>query len=180
MKLGAVAVASAASLALTAGPAVASTQASTTGREVIYGALHNKAAWDQGGKANPKVPVKFRGVVRTRGVVGLGSSKSKTRTLRTRAGKFTVRLSHSHTKAKVLNPAICRLQYAVTAATTMVGSKSTGAFAGATGRGKVRVIFTFNYPKRSNGKCNYSNSAVPSKHGGLISFQLIVPALMVH
>ena len=76
MKLGAVAVASPASLALTVAPAMASTQASATGPEVVHGALHGKAAWIQGGKANPKVPVRFRGLVRTRGVAGLGPSKS--------------------------------------------------------------------------------------------------------
>lgn len=87
MKLGAVAVASAASLALTLAPAIApamaSTQASATGPEVVHGALRGKAAWIQGRKANPRVPVRFRGLVRTRGVVGLGPSKSRTHTIRT-------------------------------------------------------------------------------------------------
>lgn len=183
MKLGAVAVASAASLALAVAPAVAGTMAGTrpsiTGREVVYGALHGKAAWVQGSKANPKVPVRFRGVVRTRGVVGLGSSKARTHTIRTRAGKFSVRIIRSRSSQRVLNPRICRMQDTVSFTLAMNSRRSTGAFAGATGRGAGRVRFTFNYPRRPNGRCNYSNSAVPSKHGGLISFLLVVPRLTV-
>lgn len=180
IKLAAIAVAgSAAALGLSAGPAVASTHASTTGREVIFGAVHGKAAWIQGSKASPKVRVRFRGVVKTHSVVSLGSSASSTHSLKTPVGKLTVRLSNMHNRAKVLNKAICRLQYSVTGTATVRGSKSTGAFAGATGQGPLHVRFTFNYPKRPNGKCNYSNNAVPSKHGGLISFRLVFPALTV-
>lgn len=183
MKLGAVAVASAASLALTLAPAIApamaSTQASATGPEVVHGALHGKAAWIQGGKANPKVPVKFRGLVRTRGVVGLGGSKSRNHTIRTRAGKFSVRVGRQHHSQRVLNPRLCRLQNKISFTFTMNTRKSTGAFAGATGHGAGTIVFTFNYPRRPNGKCNYSNSAVPSKHGGLIAFRLVVPSLTV-
>ncbi len=179
MKLGAVAAASAASLALTVAPALASTQAGATGPEVVHGALHGKAAWIQGGKANPKVPVRFRGLVRTRGVVSLGGSKSRTHTIRTRAGKFSVRVIKERDSQRVLNPRICRLQNKISFTFTMSTRKSTGAFAGASGRGAGTVVFTFNYPRRANGKCNYSNSAVPSKHGALIAFRLVVPSLTV-
>ena len=184
MKLATVVVAgSAASLVLVGGPAGATTHAAgpawTAGREVVYGALHGRAAWNQGEKKNPKVPVKFRGVVRTHGVVGLGSSKPRTHAIRTGAGWFTVRLTSNHNSQKVLNKAICRLQYTSTSALVMRPRRSTGAFAGAIGHGRVRVRFTFNYPKRPSGKCNFSNSAVPSKHGGLISFRLVIPALTV-
>ena len=179
MKLGAVAVASPASLALTVAPAMASTQASATGPEVVHGALHGKAAWIQGGKANPKVPVRFRGLVRTRGVAGLGPSKSRTHTLRTRAGKFSVRIVKEHHSQRVLNPRICRSQDKISFNFTVNSRKSTGAFADATGRGAGDIVFTFNYPRRPNGTCNYSNSAVPSKHGGLIAFRLAVPSLTV-
>jgi hypothetical protein len=79
----------------------------------------------------------------------------------------------------VLNPAICRFQYSVTGTLAVRGRKSTGAFAHARGHGRLRARFTFNYPRRSSGKCNYSNSAVPSKHGGLISFRVVIPALTV-
>lgn len=178
MKLGAIAVASAASLVLTAGPALASTHTTTTGPEVAYGALHNKAAWEQGGKQNPKVPVRFRGIVRTHGIVGLGGN-SRTGTIRTPAGKFAVRFISTRNSQKVVNPRICRLQDMTTVTFAVSGRKSTGRFAGASGHGQANVTFTFNYPRRSNGKCNYSSSAVPSKHGGLISFLLVVPALTV-
>jgi len=184
MKLAAlVAAGSAASLVLVGGPAGASTHAArpawTTGREVVHGALHGRAAWIQGGKNNPRVPVKFRGVVHTHGVVGLASSKARTHAIRTPAGWFTVRLTSDHNSRKVLNRAICRLQYTTTSTLVMRPRRSTGAFWGATGHGRVRVKFTFNYPKRRSGKCNFSNSAVPSKHGGLISFRLVIPALTV-
>ncbi len=179
MKLGAVAVASAASLALTLAPAMASIQASATGPEVVHGALHGKAAWIQGGKANPKVPVKLRGLVRTRGVVGVGPSKSRNHAIRTRAGKFSLRVIKEHDSQRVLNPRICRLQDKISFTFTMNTRKSTGAFAGATGRGAGTIVFAFNYPRRPNGKCNYSNSAVPSRRDGLIAFRLVVPRLTV-
>jgi hypothetical protein len=179
MKLGALAAACAASFALMAVPAMASTHVSTTGPEVVFGALHNKAAWIQASKANPRVPVKFRGVVRTRGVVGLASSSSKTHFISTAAGKFTVRIIRSHQSFTVVNPRICRGADTIALTFAVNGAKSTGAFAGASGRGAGRVIFAFNYPRRPSGKCNYSNSATPSKHGALISFRLIIPALTV-
>jgi hypothetical protein len=183
-KLAALAVtAGAASLVLAGGPAGASTHpvrpAWTTGREVVHGALYGRAAWIQAGKKNPRVPVRFRGIVRTRGVVGLGSTKSRTHSIRTPDGWFTVRQVSSHSSQKVVNKAICRLQFTLTGTVVMRPRHSTGVFAGATGRGRVRLRFTFNYPRRASGACNYSNSAVPSRHGGLITFRLVMPALTV-
>jgi hypothetical protein len=79
----------------------------------------------------------------------------------------------------VLNPRICRLQDKISFTFTMNTRRSTGAFARASGHGAGVIVFTFNYPKRSNGRCNYSNSAVPFKHGGLIAFRLVVPRLTI-
>jgi hypothetical protein len=186
MKLTALAVAaSAASLVLAGGPASASTSTQSvhpawfTGLEVIHGQLHGRAAFVQASKNNPRLPVRFRGVVRTHGVVGLGSSKSKTHSIRTPVGRFTVRGISQHTRARILSRASCRLQITVTSRLVMRPRKSTGVFRDATGRGVVRVRFTFNYRRHHNGTCNFGNNAVPKKHGGLISFRLVMPRLTV-
>lgn len=183
MKLAAVAASAADVALMLAGPAVASVPAGSpawiTGRELVHGQLHGKAAWVQATKANPRVPVKFRGVVRTRGVVGLGNSSSSTHSIRTRVGKFTVRIIRMSQRAKVLNPKLCRLQFTVNGTFAVRGRKSTDAFHGASGHGRLHIRFTFNYPRTSGGKCDYSTHAIPSRRGGLIAFRLVIPALRI-
>lgn len=175
MKLAAMALAgNAAMLALTGGTAVASTHPAT-GREVLYGALRNKAAWNLIWEKNPKIPVQLRGLVRTRAAVG--HAKTSPYTVRTPVGSLTVRLINRHNSKKLLNN-VCRFEETSTYTFAVVGSKSTGAFAGAAGRGAGRTYAAFNFSRRRNGTCNYSKRTV-SKHGALISVSVVIPRLTV-
>jgi hypothetical protein len=162
MKLAAIAVAgSAVTLVLAGGPAVASTHASTTGPEVIYGQLHGKAALANA----PLVPVKFRGVVNTHGVVNLGGPGSaKNHKIPTPVGKYAIRLTSEHSSMS-LNKRTCRVRYKETDTYVVRGAKSTGVFAGASGHGTVRLKFALTVSRYTSGKhtgqCNTSNSGHP-------------------
>jgi hypothetical protein len=162
MKLASVAMAGgAAALILAGGPALASTHASTTGPEVIYGQLHGKAALANA----PLIPVKFRGVVKTRGVVNLGGpSNAKNHKIPTPVGKYAVRLTSDHSSTS-LNKRTCRVRYKETDSYVVRGGKSTGVFAGASGHGTVHIKFAFTVSRYRSGKhmgqCNTSNSGYP-------------------
>ena len=183
MKLAAVIAASGAAVLLAGGTALASTPAThpawVTGAEVVHGALHGRAAFIEASKRVTRIPVKFRGVVHTRGVVALNNSKSRRGSISTVAGRFAVRFIQSHQHARVLNRRICRIAFTDHVVFRVRPGHSTGAFHGATGNGVARVRFVFNFPHKANGKCNFSNNAVPRKHGGRITFTAVVPRLTV-
>jgi hypothetical protein len=161
LKLAAMAVAgSTAVLVLAGGPAVAGTHASTTGPEVIFGQLHGKAALVNA----PLVPVKFRGVVNTHGVVNLGPSTSKNHTIPTPLGKYAVHLTSEHSRMSV-NKATCRVRSVETDTYVVRGGKSTGVFAGASGHGTVHIKFALTVSRHTSGKhigqCNTGSTGHP-------------------
>lgn len=180
MKLAAVAVAGGAgALVLAGGPAVASVHASATGPEVIYGQVHGKAALANA----PVVPLKFRGVVRTRGVVNLGGpGNARNHTIPTRAGKYAVRLTSRHA-AQSVNQMTCRVVYKETDTYVVRGGASTGAFAGASGHGKVQLKFAATVSRYTSGKhkgqCNTSNSGHPVRPNTAVASFLAVSTLTV-
>jgi hypothetical protein len=180
-KLAAVAVAGcAASLMLAGGPAIASTTTAhpkwVSGREVVFGQLTGRAAWVQASKRVSSIPVRFHGVLRTRGVVGLGSSKSKNHSIWTPVGTLSARVTSSRDTSTV-NRARCRVQVVEADHIYVRGRHSTGVFAGAKGNGRVRVLFAFNFPRKHNGKCNFRGQ--PRKRGGIIKFRAVFPWLWV-
>lgn len=162
MKLAAAVVAGAASVALAAGgPALASSHASAsrsvTGPEVIAGTVHGKAALAKA----PKIPLTWVGLVRTRSVINLGGSgphQGSVKTFLTPVGKFTVRVSSKPTHSQSFNHKTCRFSFTQDIPVAVVGSKSTGAFAGASGPGAAQVSFAANGPRfksgPNKGKCN--------------------------
>ncbi len=162
MKLAAAAAAGAASVALAAGaPVLASSQAGAsapvTGPEVIAGTVHGKAAL-----ANAtKIPLRWRGLVTTRSVVTLGGGgphKGSVKTFYTPAGKFTVMVTRRPTQSQSFSPKTCRFSFAQDIPVKVVGSKSTGAFAGASGPGAAQVSFAETGPRFKSGphkgQCN--------------------------
>ena len=177
IKLGAVAVAgSAGALVLAGGPAVASTHA-TTGPEVIYGQVHGKAALANA----PLVPLKFRGVARTYGVVNLGGpGNARNHTIPTRAGEYALRLTSTHMSQSV-SKMTCRAVYKETDTYVVRGGASTGAFAGASGHGKVHIKFAFTVSRYTSGKhkgeCNTSNSSHPVHTNTAVATFLAVSTL---
>ena len=178
MKLATIAVAASASaLVLAGGPALASTHASTTGPEVIFGQVHGKAALANA----PVVPLKFRGVVRTRGVVNLGGpGNARNHTIPTRAGKYAVRLTSRHMSQSV-NKMTCRVAFKETDSYVVRGGASTGTFAGASGHGKVHIKFAFTVSRFTSGKhkgeCNLSNSGYPVRPRTAVASFLAVSTL---
>jgi hypothetical protein len=162
VKLAAVVVAGAASVALAAGgSALASSHASAsrsvTGPEVFAGTVHGKAALAKA----PRIPLRWVGLVTTRSVVSLGGGgprKGSVKTFSTPAGKFTVRVSSKPTHSQSFNPKSCRFSFTQDIPVAVVGSKSTGAFAGASGPGAAQVSFAANGPRFKSGphkgQCN--------------------------
>jgi hypothetical protein len=163
MKLAAVAVASAASVALVAGaPALASGHASAskaiTGPEVIAGAVHGKKALANA----PIIPLLWRGLVNTHSVINLGGGKGphkgSVKTFPSPAGKLTVKVTSKPHVSQAFNNKTCRFTFTQDIPLTVVGSKSTGAFARASGPGAVQVSFAANGPRFTSGpkkgQCN--------------------------
>lgn len=174
VKLGALAIAgSAAAIVLAGVPALASTPAtsakSITGPEVIQGKVYGKAALAN----TPNIPLTLEGVVYTTdtGFV-LGGGHAKEHTLSTAAGKFTVEVTAKPRFSQTLNNSTCRLSQKEDLSLSVLGSKSTGAFAGASGPGAVQVHFVV-YESRyktgpKKGQCD--SNATPFTHGAVASF----------
>lgn len=157
-------------LVLAGTPALASSHAGATtrtGPEVISGALHGKAALAKA----PKVPLTFAGLVSARGVVSLGGGNSKTHTLVSSAGKFTV-LGTGKQTSQTANKKTCHFTFTQDVTYNVVGSESTGAFAGASGPGAARIHFAGYEPRFTSGphkgQCN--GQAPPLAKGAVVSF----------
>jgi hypothetical protein len=161
-KLAAIATVSAVSVALAAGvPALASSRpaASTavTGPEVIAGAVHGKKAL-----ANATIiPLTWRGLVNTHSRINLGGKgphKGSSLTLKTPAGKFAIKVTRKPQSRQAFNGKTCRFSFTEDIVITVVGSKSSGKFAGASGPGAVQVAFAETAPRfksgPNKGKCN--------------------------
>jgi hypothetical protein len=176
MKLATAAVTGAATVALAAGvPALASSHASgsksITGPEVIAGAVHGKKAL-----ANATIiPLHWRGLVNTHSVINLGGRgphKGSVKALRSPAGNLTVKVTSKPHASQVFNTRSCRFTFTQDIPLTIVGSKSTGAFAGASGPGAVQVSFSATGPRfmsgPKKGQCNPNGR--PLAKGAVASF----------
>jgi hypothetical protein len=174
VKLGALAMAgSIGAIVLTGVPALASTPAtagkSITGPEVIQGKVYGKAALAN----KPHIPLTLEGVVNTSdtGFV-LRGGNAKEHSLSTAAGKFTVEVTAKPQGSQTLNNKTCQLSQTEDLLLSLLGSKSTGAFAGASGPGAVEVQFT-EYESRytsgpKKGQCD--SKAQPLVKGAVASF----------
>jgi hypothetical protein len=171
MKLAALGAAGGTALLMLAGtPALASSHASAktrTGPEVISGMVTGKAALVKA----PKVPLTFAGLVSARGAISLGSSKGKTHTLLSSAGKFTVTGTGKQT-SQTANKKTCRFTFTQDVTYNVLGSKSTRAFAGASGPGAAQIHFAAYEPRYKSGphkgQCN--GHAPPLSKGAIASF----------
>jgi hypothetical protein len=116
----------------------------------------------------------FSGPVSTTGTVSLGSTgnrKGDEHTFDTKAGKLVVVLDRDVGNGVASgNPATCVFTDRITVPVTVVGSKSTGSWAGATGNLGIVALFRATGPKLSNGKCNTSSSARPITSTAYSSF----------
>lgn len=175
-KLAATAAAAAASLALAAGvPALASSHASAsgdvTGQEFIAGSVHGKAALSSA----TIIPLQWYGLVTTNSTINLGGSgprKGSVKTLTSPAGNLTVMVTSKPASSSSVNSENCRVSFAENIPVTVVGSKSTGEFEGASGSGAVNVGFAITAPRYQSGpkegQCNPSGK--PSAKGAVATF----------
>ena len=144
---GAVALAAAVAACSSSGSGTSATATTMSGTETITATLTGASAasyFSSGGATPPSFPaVVFAGVVNTtiRGPVTLGYSTAKTatHTFVTPAGNLTIRRTRK-TRNTELTPAgqsgsACYFTASSTGVYTVVGSQSTGKFAGATGGG---------------------------------------------
>ena len=144
---GAIALAAAVGACSSSGSSTGATATPRSGTETITATLTGAPAasyFDSGGITPPSFPsVVFAGVVNTtiRGPVTLGGSTGKTvtHTFVTPAGNLTIRRTEK-IRNNQLAPAgqsgsTCYFTASVTGVYTVVGSQSTGKFAGATGSG---------------------------------------------
>ena len=167
VKLGALAVAgSTAVLVLAGGPALASTK-SVTGPEVISGAVYGEAALAN----TPAIPLTFRGVVRAHGTLTLTTSKSHTQTIPSSAGTLVLKgTGYQHT-TQTANLKTCFFAFTQDLTFSVLGGKSTGAFAGASGPGAAQIYFAAFEPRYTSGKhkgqCN--GNANPLAKGAVAS-----------
>lgn len=170
---GLAAAGSMAALVLAGLPALASAHPAGSGRvtgpELIAGTVHGKAALSD----SPVIPLKWQGVVSTHSRIdlnGSGPKKGQTKTFRTPVGKFTVMISAKPQTVQALNARTCRFSFNQYIPVKIVGSKSTGAFAGASGPGAAQVIFTAIAPRfRSGphkGQCNPAGQPSPKTASG--------------
>jgi len=171
-KLGGVIMAGGAVLMLGAGgTALAATagHSSVTGPETIEGTVYGKAA-----TANtPRIPLRLKGVVETVDpTFVLGNGHSNTHTLRTPAGRLTVRgVGKQHTTTQ-LNTRVCHATYTVRQQVNFVPSLSTGKFYRASGPAAYQVRFAAYFPRyrhgKNKGKCDFN--ARPFNRGAVTSF----------
>ena len=180
IKLAALAMAGGtAALVLAGAPALASTQAPShaiTGPETAYGAIYGKPATAN----NPVIPLKWRGLVRARGVFspgnGSGPKKGQHHTFATSAGNLVVVVTAKPTNTQSFNVMACHFAFSTRVVFAVLPGKSTGKFTGAKGRGVVVVYFAGYGPRYTSGpkkgQCNTSPNAPELAKGAVASFLL--------
>lgn len=141
--------------------------AARTGTQVVTGSVTGKAAL----ASQTTIPLKLSGVVNTTGSIRLVNSRNQP-TIMIRSGMGNLAVSHSKGKTtqKLLSSKTCKIAYGVRGTYKVEGGKSTGSFEGASGSGKISLLFTANLPKKSDGTCNISSSAVPRASSARVSF----------
>jgi hypothetical protein len=164
-----------AALLLAGVPALASTHSAaaktTTGPEVVQGAVHGKAA-----NANvTRIPLTLHGVVNTTDPgFALGSGGGDNHVLATKAGRLAVHGLGKEAQSQTANLKTCHVTFTIRQRFSVVTGKSTGAFAGASGPGAYQVYFAAFFPRHTSGphkgQCNTSNSAKPLNKGAYASF----------
>ncbi|HEY1732936.1 MAG TPA: hypothetical protein VGG23_00715 [Acidimicrobiales bacterium] len=168
---GLVAAGGVAALAFAAVPAMASPSApSVKGPLAINGSVRGKAALANA----PKIPLDYRGVVTTSGVIDLGNGNATTHTLKTGAGNFVVTQSGKAQQSQTENPKTCHIAFVEDLVVKLDPTKSTGRFAGATGTGAAQITFAGTNPRYTSGphkgQCNFSENAEPTAKSAVATF----------
>ncbi len=129
-----------------------------TGPEVISGGVQGRAVRGN----NTRIPLKLRGVVRTHGFIVVAST-GKTRVVFTSAGKLTARKTGVQV-SEALSRRTCRIMVTENETLAVLGNRSTGAFARASGPGAMQTHFAGFAPRYTSGphrgQCNISDSGL--------------------
>jgi hypothetical protein len=162
----------AAALVLTSTPAIASSPAVT---ETAYGAIYGKAA----AANNSAIPLTWRGLVSAHGVFVGGAGqpkKGQQHTFTTSAGTLTVLVSGTPSVSESVNVKACHFAFSLHVPFTILGGKSTGKFAGASGSGSAAVSGAGYGPRYTSGphkgQCNSNPNAPELTKGAVETFQL--------
>jgi len=167
-----------AALVLAATPALAGSHAASkavTAPESASGVIYGKAATEN----NLVIPLAWRGQVYAHGVFSSGGAppnKGRDHTFTTSAGNLTVVVTAAPTSNQSFNLKACHFAFWTDVVFSVVGSKSTGAFAGASGPGAVEVYGAGYVPRYTSGshkgQCNTSNNAPELAKGAIATFLL--------
>jgi hypothetical protein len=120
----------------------------------------------------PVVPLRLQGAVHTRGSINLGGTGSVGQIL---THKGTLAVEHGNpSPPPQLNYQTCRETFTISTSYTVLGSQSSGVFAGARGNGHAVVMFSAIAPRYTSGphkgQCNFSQNAQPEPYGAFVSF----------
>jgi hypothetical protein len=173
LKLGAVAMAGGVAGLLVVGvPALASSHQSSvktaTGPEIIYGTVHGKAAIVR----LPQFLLTFKGLVYANKVSFALGSSGPLQTLSTPAGKVTIQIAGLPQVSSQANLRTCHATFTQRQGISIVGSKSTGVFAGASGPGAFQIYRSAYWARFTSGpnkgKCNRSDLLAKGATSSLI------------
>lgn len=171
IKAGTVIAAGAASVLVLSGMAVASTQVPRwiTGPELVSGIAHGNAATAR----YPHIPLYLRGLVATSDRHFVLRGNTAVHTLRTPAGKLTVRLVGRQQVTQRVNLRTCHLSATTRQRFDFVPTMSTRSFAGAHGPGAYQVHFAAFFGRYHSGsrrgQCDFRGR--PMSRGAVVSFQ---------
>jgi hypothetical protein len=170
-KLAALVMAGGAAVMLASAPPAASASAVT---ETASGAIYGKAA----AANNSVIPLTWRGLVNTHGPWAPGGvpKKGSLIAFTTSAGKVTIEITAKPAIIQNFNPKACHFAATIHVVLAIVGGKSTGKFAGASGAGAATFYAAGYAPKYTSGphkgQCNNSPNAPTLPNGAVETFQL--------
>jgi len=147
------------------------THAATTGTESMTGQVTGAAAVT--GTNGPTVPLTLTGPVATTSAFTPpgGTSTHSVVTFKTPDGNLVVAaVAPGANQNPALNAKTCAMAQTIHATYVVNGAKSTGKFAGATGKGTATFSFAATAPKLASGKCNDSENAQPLAKGAIVIF----------
>jgi hypothetical protein len=149
------------------GSSAASASASPrTGTQTLAGSVAGQAALAN----TSSIPLTLSGVVNTTATLSLSGSTRNPVMIKTGQGTLAVTHSAGTNSQKLLSARTCRFAFGNHSTYTVDGSRSTGTFKNATGSGTAVTTFTGNLPRKSDGSCNTSSSAVPQPSTARVSF----------
>jgi len=152
--------------------ACSSSPSTTTGTEHFSSVLQGQAALGN------SFPLTYTGPVATKGTFNTSGPAPRVGQevpFKTDAGNLELKVAKIPVNTQGGNPKTCVFKADTVVDYTVVGSKSTGKFAGASGSGTVTVIFSGTGPRLANGSCNESSSAEPIASTAYGSFTGIGP-----